>query len=132
MALQQYKQGSTYYGYDPTNQQGIAFSDPTQFNKYFGSFDANAPAPTFDVSKLMQTPNQLLSLAPQTSPVAPTTSPTPALPDISKLETDYKSLLSPSTEETQAQTDLNNLIASTRAGYTNIDNKPIAMEIITG
>jgi hypothetical protein len=73
MAYQQYRSGSTYYGYDPQKQEGIAFSNPQSFNKYFGSFDANAQAPNFDTSKLMAAPDQMISLAPavQQAPVNP-------------------------------------------------------------
>src|SRR5258706_8056511 len=82
MALQQYKDpnSATYFGYDPTNQQAIAFSDVNSFNQYFPSFDANAPAPTFDTSKLLATPNQLLPIGatPTTQPIQ--TAPATTLP----------------------------------------------------
>jgi hypothetical protein len=160
MPYQQYKQGQTYFGYDPQSQQGIAFSDPSQFNKYFGSFDQNAAAPTFDTSKLMATPNQAISLAPAptpqaapaqpgampslaapgasgapvpatpASPTAPTA--TPVMPDISGLENQYQQNMLPTADETQAQTDLSNLIASRDMGINNIRSQPIPMDIIRG
>jgi hypothetical protein len=147
MALQQYKQGSTYYGYDPQSQQGIAFSDPTEFQKYFGSFDQNAAAPTFDVSKLMGSPNQLMSLAqPTSAPTAPQ-QPTNQLPtapaqqpgggfsvnsQLPTLEQNYAKLLGPSRDETAADNALKNFQNSYQFGQEKISEKPIPMPFITG
>jgi hypothetical protein len=157
MAYQQYRQGATFYGYDPDTQQGIAFSNPQEFNKYFPSFNNNAPTPTFDVSKLMAAPNQVISLAPppqqstpqavpqqampqapQASMQAPTYTPmayTPPNVDTSNLkmlEQQYQILLSPTAEETQTQQQLDNLIASRDLGLNKIENQPIPLDLNIG
>lgn len=67
----------------------------------------------------------------------PTTPATPAVPSaaqlaLEKAEKDYSKYLTPGQDEVAAQTDLDNLIASTRMGYTGIENKVIPMEFITG
>lgn len=59
--LQQYKNGETYYGYNPMSGQGIAFADQNEFNKHFSSFDPNAKALPVDPNIFNQTPNQLVS-----------------------------------------------------------------------
>lgn len=48
------------------------------------------------------------------------------------LSSAYTSALTPSAEETALTNDINNLNASERQGLLNIENKPIAMEFITG
>lgn len=153
MPYSQYRSGSTYYGYDPQTQQGIAFSNPQSFNKYFGNFDANAPAPTFDTSKLMASPDQLISLAPpaptptpqaqpqtqpQSTPARPTYTPTPYTPpqvDTSQLqqyENQYRQALVPSAEENQAQADVNAIDAATGLSVAQYQNAPMNRMLAEG
>lgn len=73
MALQQYRIGGTYYGYDPSTGQLIAFANEQQFNQHFsGKPDPNAPQLPIDPSTANSQPGQMVSIN-QSSPVQQTT-----------------------------------------------------------
>lgn len=57
MALQQYHLGGTYYGYDPSNGQLVAFANMQQLQQYFPSgIQQNAPNLPVDPTQANRTP----------------------------------------------------------------------------
>lgn len=78
MALQQIRidEKGTFGGYDPETQQGFAASDVANFQKFFPGQQPNPTAglATFDTSKILSQPNQLIpvsSIVPQPPLVIP-------------------------------------------------------------
>lgn len=57
MALQQYRLGGTYYGYDPSSGKLVAFATPDQLKQYFPS-GINPSAPTLPSSVNVSTANK--------------------------------------------------------------------------
>lgn len=69
MALQQYKVGGTYYGYDPLTGQGIAFPDEKSLKKVFpNGIDPKAMDLPVDPTVFNASPNQPVMGTPYVAP----------------------------------------------------------------
>jgi hypothetical protein len=91
--MKQYRIGSTYYGYNPTTGDIIAFSSPQELQIYFPGQNPDPNAPTLpsnvDVSRANSDPGNLFQISPmqpsvtktmvdQVTPIASTSAPAPA------------------------------------------------------
>lgn len=112
----------------------FGFADGSLFNTSGTQLQAATRTPTTYSSPPPPTPSYTPPTNGMVKGVSETLPPFPTYntSSLSNLENDVSKYLQLSPEEEQAQTELNNLIASTRQGYTNIDNKVIPMEFITG
>lgn len=66
MALQQFQINGTFYGYDPSTGEGVAFSSLKSFQSAFGNVspDPNAPQLPVDPTKLNASPDQSVTVPP--------------------------------------------------------------------